>query len=305
MAEKLPQAAASLDHTLLGLDKNGCWDAMIFEEGISVLLSFSLMKRGQSSQVLSVHPLVHGWSQERMSKLEQQRLCQIGSTILSCAISWRFTSEDYALRRLIYPHIMKNESYVDQMGLIQEYYDDKCSNFGLVMTENGNWKNAEKLQVQVMDMRKKVLGAEHPHTLLSMGNLADTYRNQGRWNEAEQLEVQVMDMRKKLLGAEHPDTLSSMGNLASTYWNQGRWNEAEQLEVQVMDMRKKLLGAEHPDTLSSMANLASTYWNQGRWNEAEQLDVQVMDMAKKLVDCNGQGFVNLQEYISKGIEGTG
>jgi hypothetical protein len=55
-----------------------------------------------------------------------------------------------------------------------------------------------------MDMRKKLLGAEHPHTFLSMGNLANIYGSQGRWNEAEQLEIQVMDMRKKLLGAEHP-----------------------------------------------------------------------------------------------------
>jgi len=81
-----------------------------------------------------------------------------------------------------------------------------------------------------MDMRKKLLGAEHPATLKSMGNLAHTYQNQGKLNEAEQLEVQVIDMSKKLLGAEHPSTLTSMGNLALTYWNQGRWNEAEQLK---------------------------------------------------------------------------
>ena len=282
VAEKLPQAAASLDHTLLALDKDGHWDAMIFEDGISVLLSFSLMKRGKSSRVLSIHPLVHAWSQEKMSKCEQQRQCQIGSTILACAISWRFTSEDYALRRLIYPHILENESYAYQVGLIQEYYDDKWQNFALVMSENGDWKNAQELESKVVDMRKNLLGAEHPHTLTSMGNLAATYSDQGRWNEAEQLEVQVVEMKKKLHGAEHPDTLRSMGNLAATYCNQGRWNEAEQLEVQVMDITKKLHGAEHPDILRSMGNLATTYWNQGRWNEAEQLEVQVMEMKKKL-----------------------
>ena len=63
-------------------------------------------------------------------------------------------------------------------------------------------------------MRKKVLGADHLDTLLSMGNLATTYWNQGRWKEAEQLDVQVMDMRKKLLGEEHPHILSSMANLS-------------------------------------------------------------------------------------------
>ena len=49
-----------------------------------------------------------------------------------------------------------------------------------------------------MDMRKKLLGAEHPHTLSSMANLAKTYSNLGKWNEAEQLNVQVMGMRKKV-----------------------------------------------------------------------------------------------------------
>ena len=61
-----------------------------------------------------------------------------------------------------------------------------------------------------MKTRKTALGAEHPSTLISVANLASTYRNQGRWNEAEKLEVQVMEMRKKVLGEEHPHTLTSM-----------------------------------------------------------------------------------------------
>ena len=71
-----------------------------------------------------------------------------------------------------------------------------------------------------MDMRKKLLGAEHPETITSMSYLASTYWNQGRWIEAEELDKNVINMRKKLLGAEHPETLKSMANLASTYRNQ-------------------------------------------------------------------------------------
>ena len=67
------------------------------------------------------------------------------------------------------------------------------------------------LNLQVIETRKKVLGAEHPDTLTSMANLASTYRNQGRWKEAEELEVQVMEVSKKILGEEHPDTLTSYG----------------------------------------------------------------------------------------------
>ena len=93
----MPQAVTLLDHTLLGLDYDGNWDEFIFGQGISVLLSFSLIKREQSSKTFSVHPLVHYWSRERMSKSEQQKMCEIGRTILSCAIPWRFESQNYRL----------------------------------------------------------------------------------------------------------------------------------------------------------------------------------------------------------------
>ncbi|KAF2187933.1 hypothetical protein K469DRAFT_769813, partial [Zopfia rhizophila CBS 207.26] len=91
-----------------------------------------------------------------------------------------------------------------------------------------------------VEVRKRVLGADHPSMLTSMNNLALTYKDQGRWKEAEVLQVQVMEASK-----------------------------AEELEVHVLRIRKRVLGADHPSTLSSMANLASTYWNQGRWIEPE------------------------------------
>ena len=152
-----------------------------------------------------------------------------------------------------------------------------------IFTLRGLWQDAEELNVQVMETRKRVLGAEHPDTLISIANLASTYRNQGRWKKAEELEVQVMKTRKRVLGAEHPFTLISIANLASTYRNQGRWKETEELDVQVMKTRKRVLGAEHPDTLISISNLASTFWSQGRWKEAEELEVQVLKTKKRVL----------------------
>jgi hypothetical protein len=70
-----------------------------------------------------------------------------------------------------------------------------------------------------MQARKRVLGDEHPDTLISIGNLASTYRKQGRWREAKELEVQVMETTKRVLGEENPDTLTSIANLAAMYSN--------------------------------------------------------------------------------------
>ena len=63
------------------------------------------------------------------------------------------------------------------------------ANLASTYSNQRRWKEAEELKVQVMKMRKRVLGEEHPSTLTSMASLASTYRNQGRWKEAEELEV--------------------------------------------------------------------------------------------------------------------
>ena len=54
LAENLPMASTLLDYTLLTLDNDGHWDDFVFGQGISVLLSFSLMKREYSCDVYSV-----------------------------------------------------------------------------------------------------------------------------------------------------------------------------------------------------------------------------------------------------------
>ncbi|KJZ69702.1 hypothetical protein HIM_10908 [Hirsutella minnesotensis 3608] len=163
----------------------------------------------------------------------------------------------------------------------------------------GKWSDAEKLSVDAIEARKRVLGEEHPETLSSMANLASTYRNQGRWKEAEELGVRVLEARKRVLGEEHPGTLISMATLASTYRNQGRWKEAEQLEVRVIEVRKRVLGEEHPETLSSMHNLASTYWNQGRWKEAEELGVRVIEARRRVLGEEHPGtLISMQTLAS-------
>ena len=58
-------------------------------------------------------------------------------------------------------------------------------NLAVTYSNLGKWNEAEQLDVQVLDMRKKLLGTDHPDTFTSMGNLANVYRNLGELNEAE------------------------------------------------------------------------------------------------------------------------
>jgi Tetratricopeptide repeat len=53
-------------------------------------------------------------------------------------------------------------------------------NLASTYRNQGRWKEAEALGVQVMETSLRVLGQEHPDTLNSMGILASTFWNQGQ-----------------------------------------------------------------------------------------------------------------------------
>ena len=67
--------------------------------------------------------------------------------------------------------------------------------------------------MQVLAIRERVLGQEHPDTLTSMDHLALTLKSQGRDDEAVALMAQCVSLRKKKLGVGHPDTIASLGEL--------------------------------------------------------------------------------------------
>ncbi|KAJ5451405.1 hypothetical protein N7491_000587 [Penicillium cf. griseofulvum] len=90
----------------------------------------------------------------------------------------------------------------------------------------GRLEEAEKLEVQVMEICKTKLGADHLDTLTSMSNLALTFWKQGRWEEAEKLQVQVIETSKIKLGVDHPDTLTTMSNLSFTWKSIGQHAKA-------------------------------------------------------------------------------
>jgi tetratricopeptide (TPR) repeat protein len=162
--------------------------------------------------------------------------------------------ETWSSCKLYLPHALKAVGWLEAEGF-NDQAPSLLARIGIYYWQQGRSEEAEELEVQVLELRKSVLGEKHPDTILAMANLASTWQQQGRSDEAEQLEVQVLELQKSVLGEKHPATITAMANLTSTWWQQGRSDEAEQLEVQVLELRKSVLGEKHPATITAMANL--------------------------------------------------
>ncbi|CAN9174148.1 unnamed protein product [Alternaria alternata] len=259
--------AACVNRKDILLDLAEATSAQTREDAIRVLDKYALITRRPAESAFDVHRLVHQALRKRL-QVQGQLIQRNRSTIVQLLrVSPDSNHSNRSKWRRLLPHVQYTLSHssADDDDKERLWLVSKCA---ATLYSEGRWKEAEELEVQVLQTRKRVLSDEHPDTLTSMNNLASTYSNQGRWKEAEELEVQVLQTRKRVLSDEHPDTLTSMNNLASTYSNQGRWKEAEELQVQVLQTRKRVLSDEHPDTLTSMHNLAFTLQSQARREEA-------------------------------------
>ncbi len=77
----------------------------------------------------------------------------------------------------------------------------------------GEYKEAEPLHLEALDLHKRLLGENHPNVATSLNNLAGLYESQGRYTEAEPLYLEALDLLKRLLGDNHPNTKTCRNNL--------------------------------------------------------------------------------------------
>jgi len=274
-SELQDEVAKLLNH--LGKQDAG-WSSWTFQKVIMRLGSHSLIEHDHQNHTYSIHPLVHLWSGTTMEG-NRHDMQKRTLTIIALSFSFTETDKDFEFRRKLLKHTINSIASIK----LEEINSLVGMHTARIYHDTGHMKEAEALEVVVVEKRKQVLGDEHPDTLASMQYLATTYWSLGRWSDAEALELVVLEKRKSVLGDDHHDTLIIMGNLAITYLYQGRWKEAEALQVVVMEKSKWLLGEDHPETLRSMGNLADTYRNRGRLDDAEALQLVRLEKSKRLL----------------------
>ena len=137
---------------------------------------------------------------------------------------------------------------------------------------------------EALQIRKKVLGKEHPDYATSLGNLANCNYYLGNYSEAIRLSTEALNIYEKILGKEHPNyaTLTLLNNLAVCNSSLGNYAEAIRLGTEALQIQEKVLGKEHPDYALSLVFLA-VYNKLNRNADAIKYCVEATDMLSGIV----------------------
>jgi len=162
-------------------------------------------------------------------------------------------------------------------------------------SDAGRYEGAEPLYRRALEASERVLGKEHPNTLVYENNLAALLMSKGNYKGAEPLYRRELEVRERVLGKEHPSTLISVSSLATLLYRKGDYKGAEPLYCRALEVRERVLGKEHPNTVSNMNNLAVLLSIKGDYKGAELLFRRALEASERVL---GKEHPNTLTYVN-------
>lgn len=268
---------------------------------LRVLCDCSIIDHDPDKGMCSLHPVIHSWARDRLTKLEQQRWLSCTAAVLAHCISPNLEPSGREFRRLLLPHLdsciralnSQFPSCPDTVERAAQVY-----RFASVYAENGLWRQARTLQRKVVDFRAKTLGKRHEDTLRAQSSLGYTYWNLFEVKSAIEVQVQVLKSRWWSRPSiadwavwppwkpDHIPYCVALDDLTLTLWLAGKRDLSKTAGERAVKGLMKRLGPDDPMTLSAMFNLARTYLHLKERKKSHDLLVSVVRKRKRFFGLN-------------------
>ena len=158
------------------------------------------------------------------------------------------------------------------------------SNLAGVLHSQGKFTEAEPIFREVLTLRIKELGQEHPDTITSINNLASVLDKQGKDSKAEKLYRQALQLCRNIFPDQrHPNTLISIHNLALFLLERDDKNwekEAKALCWECIAGYSHAFGPNHSKTIESFETFVVTLLEKNKSDEVDELKSKFPEVAQ-------------------------
>ena len=155
------------------------------------------------------------------------------------------------------------------------------NNIGVVYDYLGDYDKALEYHFKALEIKKDVLGENHPNTAMSYNNIGEVYRNLGNYDKALEYFSKALEIFKEVLGENHPNTASYYNNIGAVYYNLGDYDKALEYFNKALEIYKVVSGEKHPDTASSYNNIGAVYDDLGDYDKALGYYFKALEIRKE------------------------
>jgi tetratricopeptide (TPR) repeat protein len=179
------------------------------------------------------------------------------------------------------------------------------NNLGLLKSELGDLREAERLLRQAVDIDRKVLPLSHPGLAVDVNNLAINVLDQGRYPEGEQLFRESLALLRAAKGDADADVGRALDNLADALSHQGDYAGAEQLVREALAIWRNLPRPDSMLVAFGTSSLASVLDDQHRFAEAEPLYREALSIRRRRLGDQHPGVALLLNNLGSNLQEQG
>src|SRR5262249_48614697 len=139
----------------------------------------------------------------------------------------------------------------------------------------GDFTAAARLDQDTLGRRRKILGGDHPFTLLSANYYGSDLRETGDLAASRNTLEATYTAYRQVLRDDHSRTTGAAKTSAVTLRRLGRVAGAARLIAAAVARCEAVLGRRHPTTVACRLELACARWAQGHHDEARAIAEEV------------------------------
>ncbi|CAE6444245.1 unnamed protein product [Rhizoctonia solani] len=156
------------------LDSNPKWNSTAFTHLMAEMLDHSFLDFAQPGALYSMPPCIHN-AIAITQVSDAPFYCRVATHLLALAVDPnRDDYEELKFRQLVASHVNSVLLQGENVSL------DEAARFVLVYLSNNQLEEAEILQLEVLEFRRRILGEAHPLSLDSQDQLDTIYRMRGK-----------------------------------------------------------------------------------------------------------------------------
>jgi tetratricopeptide (TPR) repeat protein len=176
---------------------------------------------------------------------------------------------------------------------------------GNIVRDRGQFTRSRDIDADVVEQQTELLGAAHPHTLMSAGGLAADLRGLGRYQDALELDQDTYEAWRNRFGEDHARTLAALNNLASSHRLMGDFRRAYELDGAAHRGRRIVHGENHPNTLGSANNLARDLRDAGEYERSAVMLRGVHGSFHQSLGPDSRGTLTTQANLAVSLRAAG
>jgi tetratricopeptide (TPR) repeat protein len=160
---------------------------------------------------------------------------------------------------------------------------------------NGRAENALVYDNEALEIRKAILGKNHPDVAASLCKIGNYYALQGDYKEALKLHSEALKIRRAFLAENHPDIAKSLTGMAYSYKSLGNSEKAMKLFDEALEINRIAFGDNHPQVAKCLSNIGECYRSQENYTAALKLHEEALKIFRTTL---GENHVDIGVSLS-------